>query len=160
MAEQQPVSSEPAGDLLRAPLLPKARLASSQSAEANLTPRSGPSPAREVVPIGAAATTWQHIAVTYDGTLRRQLASTPARSPGRRTVALTLCTYLNGSFVATGTWAGLGSTLGFEIAKIGINRDAGLAFNGLVDEVEIYDRALSASEIQDIYDAGGDKCKP
>ncbi len=89
---------------------------------------------------GAVATAWQHIAITYDGT--------------------DVSTYLNGVFVATGTWAGLGATLGFEIVKIGINRDTSRSFDGLVDEVEIYDRALSASEIQDIYNAGGDKCKP
>ena len=34
-------------------------------------------------------------------------------------------------------------------------------FNGLIDEVEIYNRALSASEIQAIFDAGrAGKCKP
>jgi len=34
-------------------------------------------------------------------------------------------------------------------------------FNGLIDEVEIYNRALSQSEIQDIYNAGSaGKCKP
>jgi len=34
-------------------------------------------------------------------------------------------------------------------------------FEGLIDEVSIYDRALSASEIQDIFDAGkAGKCKP
>ena len=34
-------------------------------------------------------------------------------------------------------------------------------FDGLIDEVEIYDRALGASEIQAIFDAGSaGKCKP
>lgn len=34
-------------------------------------------------------------------------------------------------------------------------------FHGLMDEIEIFDRALSATEIASIYNAGGDgKCKP
>lgn len=33
-------------------------------------------------------------------------------------------------------------------------------FKGLIDEVEVFDRALTASEIQDIYNAGSaGKCK-
>src|SRR5262249_35251083 len=44
--------------------------------------------------------------------------------------------------------------------RIGSN-DAGHNFQGLIDEVEIFDRALSATEIAAIYaaDSGG-KCKP
>jgi hypothetical protein len=42
---------------------------------------------------------------------------------------------------------------------IGQNAEAGNFFNGLVDEVSIYSRALAAAEIQTIYAAGsGGKC--
>jgi hypothetical protein len=46
---------------------------------------------------------------------------------------------------------------------IGIHAQAGLNafFQGVIDEVEIFDRELSSAEVQAIYTAGGDgKCKP
>jgi Concanavalin A-like lectin/glucanases superfamily/HYR domain len=44
--------------------------------------------------------------------------------------------------------------------RIGANQVGGSLFNGLIDEVEIFDRALSAQEIQSIVDAGSSgKCK-
>jgi|GEM_PF-905663 len=95
---------------------------------------NGPPP----VNIGQAKTSFQHIAVTYDGS--------------------TVKTYLDGQFSASGTWTGL--PLRFEVLKIGINRDENRPFNGLIDEVDVFNRALSASEIQAIvhaYSAG--KCK-
>jgi len=88
--------------------------------------------------IGAATTNFQHVAVTYDGSLVR--------------------TYLNGVLQNSGVWTG--ATLQFEIAKIGTNRNVTHRFHGLIDEVEIFNRALTTVEIQSIYAAGSaGKCK-
>jgi hypothetical protein len=44
---------------------------------------------------------------------------------------------------------------------IGANAPEGAHLNGLVDEVALYNRALSAAEIQAIFNAGSaGKCKP
>ena len=92
-----------------------------------------------LVDIGVATTNFQHIAVTYDGTI--------------------VSTYLDGNFVTQGTWPL--SPLQFEVAKIGINRGNNKAFNGLIDEVSIYNRALSSDEIKTIFDAdSAGKLKP
>jgi len=74
---------------------------------------------------------WQHLAVTYDGT--------------------TATVYINGLPAASG-----GGTLGAAIAaplKIG-SAGSCQSFGGLIDEVAIYNRALSAAEIQGEYEAG------
>jgi len=43
---------------------------------------------------------------------------------------------------------------------IGKNLGTGSCFHGMIDEVSIYNRALSASEIQSVYYAGSSgKCK-
>ena len=39
--------------------------------------------------------------------------------------------------------------------KLGTNRATNQPFDGLLDDVRIYDRALSAAEVSDIYNAGG-----
>ena len=73
-----------------------------------------------------AVNTWTHLAATYDGS------------------ALTL--YVNG--VAAGTQAASGSIVSSTGAlKIGGNAIWGEWFNGLIDEVRIYNRALSAGQI-------------
>ncbi len=83
--------------------------------------------------------TWSHIAGVYDGTQMR--------------------VYLNGA---------LNGTLDTSIAipanslqlRIGAASDGGSQFSGLIDEVEVFNRALSVSEIQAIFNAGIDgKCK-
>ena len=57
---------------------------------------------------------------------------------------------LNETDPTTGWWAGEGSNL-----QIGtINGLDDHAFGGLIDEVQIYNRALTAAEIKSIYDAG------
>ncbi len=70
---------------------------------------------------------WTHLAATYDGTTQRL--------------------YANGTQVATLAVAGsiLTST---SPVKIGGNSIWGEWFSGLIDEVRIYNRALSATEIQ------------
>ncbi len=51
------------------------------------------------------------------------------------------------------------TTSGFNSSIGSYNSGAGSFFNGLIDEVEIFNRALSQSEIQALYNAGSDgKC--
>jgi hypothetical protein len=80
--------------------------------------------------IGPAATTYEHVAVTYDGT--------------------TVRTYMNGVAVASGTWP-LAGPLQFEVVRLGQNRSGGLLFTGDLDEVHLFDRALSSDEVSSIY---------
>ena len=102
---------------------------------------------------GATATTnlqvgtWYHLAGVFDGS--------------------SVTIYVDGVLEASAPHAGgiFNTPADFEI---GADDDAGPigpglfhVFNGLIDEVEIYDRALSASEIQAIFNAGSaGKCKP
>ena len=74
-----------------------------------------------------ALNTWTHLAATYDGVV--------------------LALYVNGSQVATAFASGsiISST---GSLRIGGNTIWGEYFNGLIDEVRVYNRALSASEIQ------------
>ncbi len=87
--------------------------------------------------------TWYHIALTYDGS--------------------TLTLYVNDEVVAS---AATSRTIGYDghaflIGADSNNEQVSFFFPGLIDEVEIFDRALSADEIQSIYDAGSHgKCKP
>jgi fibronectin type 3 domain-containing protein len=76
---------------------------------------------------GIPTGSWSHLAATFDGTTQRL--------------------FVNGAQVATRASAGsiLTST---SAAKIGGNSIWGEWFSGLIDEVRIYSRALSATEIQ------------
>jgi predicted ribosomally synthesized peptide with SipW-like signal peptide len=58
--------------------------------------------------------------------------------------------YVNGSLVATGPLATGTTTNAF---RIGDNPDFDENFNGWIDDVRIYSRALSASEVQSLYDS-------
>ncbi|WP_336209801.1 LamG-like jellyroll fold domain-containing protein [Nonomuraea sp. LPB2021202275-12-8] len=71
--------------------------------------------------------TWSHLAVTYDGT--------------------TLRLYVNGTQVSQRTAGGPIRTDG-GVLRIGGNSMWGEYFNGLIDEVRVYDRALTAAQIQ------------
>jgi len=78
---------------------------------------------------------FHHVAGTYDGSFMRL--------------------YLDGEEVGNLSISG---TVGYGNGVVFGN---GEPFFGLIDEVEIYNRALGASEIQAIYDAGSEgKCKP
>jgi hypothetical protein len=80
---------------------------------------------------------WYHVAVTRSG--------------------ITYVLYIDGAQVATDT-----STFSIPdpTATLTIGRAEGFRLNGLVDEVEIFERALSASEIQALFAAGSaGKCK-
>jgi hypothetical protein len=72
--------------------------------------------------------TWQHLAVAYNGT--------------------TAIVYINGQSVASGSGS-LGTAIAAPL-KIG-NAGSCQSFAGLIDEVAIFNRALSASEIRAIY---------
>jgi hypothetical protein len=89
-----------------------------------------------------ALNTWTHLAGTYDGTTARL--------------------YFNGTQVASST--GASGALAAIDANAAIGQNivfAGGSFLGLIDEVEVFDRALSASEIQAIFNAGAaGKCVP
>ncbi|MBW7996469.1 MAG: LamG domain-containing protein [Candidatus Glassbacteria bacterium] len=88
--------------------------------------------------------TWTHVAGTYDGTTMRN--------------------YINGSLVWTVSHSG-GIFITPDPVLIGKSyrqtHTVGNTFvDGLIDEAAIYNRALTASEIQAIYDAGSSgKCK-
>lgn len=82
---------------------------------------------------------WQHVAQTYDGT--------------------TLKNYVNGQLVQS--WAVSGSITPNNGPLTISSRNGQHPFQGLIDEVEVFNRALSQSEIQAIVDAGSaGKCRP
>ena len=80
-----------------------------------------------------ATNIWSHVAVVKEGT--------------------SLKMYYNGSLVHTGT---VGITTGISVNKLTIgaqNLGAAAFYNGKLDEVALFNTALSASKIQQIYDA-------
>ncbi|HOB98029.1 MAG TPA: PA14 domain-containing protein, partial [Verrucomicrobiota bacterium] len=93
-----------------------------------------PSPLVHAAPIPG----WTHVAVVYEN-----------KQPSL---------YLNGAFIKTGLTSPRVSV--FPSCQFGNVSSYG-PFQGLLDEVSIYSRVLSAAEIQGIYGAGGaGKCKP
>ncbi|MBI3651458.1 MAG: HYR domain-containing protein [Acidobacteria bacterium] len=83
---------------------------------------------------------WTHIALVYNGTDMR--------------------VYVNGVLTG-GATAKTGNLAGSNVPFSIGGRSGGLFFNGLIDEVEVFGRALSAAEILSIYNAGSfGKCKP
>ena len=82
------------------------------------------------VSMGMQTGQWYHIAFTADGS--------------------NLKLYMNGSLVksASETFAPVGNTYPLRIAE---GSYSNYPFNGLIDDVRIYNRALSATEIQAIY---------
>jgi hypothetical protein len=86
-----------------------------------------------------SANVWQHVSATYDGS--------------------TVTVYVNGSPVgSSGSANGAINAVTADLV-IGKNIVTGASFPGLIDEVELFDRALSQSEIQAIFNAGSNgKC--
>lgn len=85
---------------------------------------------------------WTHIAMTYDG----------------KTVLL----YANGEIIGQAFYSGniSGTDEPFNIGGRAVDEGTG-RFNGLIDEVQVFNRALSPVEIKAIFEAGGDgQCKP
>jgi hypothetical protein len=76
---------------------------------------------------------WYHVAGTFDGTLAQ--------------------IYVNGQLVGSQRSGSL-TYSGQSRLRIGNNPDGALWFNGVIDEVKIYNRALSAAEILAEYTAG------
>jgi prepilin-type N-terminal cleavage/methylation domain-containing protein len=79
--------------------------------------------------IGKITTDWQLVAVTFDGANVR--------------------TYNNGQLVDTGTWKGAGT---FTDYAIGRNRNFNRKYAGTIDETGVFDRPVSAEEIQAYYE--------
>jgi concanavalin A-like lectin/glucanase superfamily protein len=89
----------------------------------------------EVMPLfGFANTTFQHLAVTYDGMQQITL-------------------YLDGKQATTAAWKGP-KPVAYEVLKIGTNRGENVHFAGIIDEVHIFDRALSEDEVNAIFRSG------
>jgi len=76
---------------------------------------------------GLPASTWSHLASTYDGA--------------------TLRLYVNGTQVSSRAVSGAIALSSGEL-RIGGNTIWGEYFNGLIDEVRVYNRALTAGEVQ------------
>jgi hypothetical protein len=98
------------------------------------------SPGVDPIIFGPVTAEWQHLAVTYDGE--------------------TVRAYLNSEFKDSLALAPADAGTNFRDFVLGRNRAANLYFNGLIDEVEVFDRALSEEEIASIFAAGSaGKCK-
>jgi hypothetical protein len=88
----------------------------------NTTDQGVRSAVHTALPLGA----WTHLATTYDGVNQRF--------------------YVNGALVATKAQTG-SIAAGNQPLRIGGNSVSGEYFQGVIDEVRIYNRALSAAEI-------------
>ena len=76
---------------------------------------------------------WYHLVMTYDSSTGKWYA------------------YINGAQYLLKTLSG---TIGISSTNLQIGRDLTIYFsNGLIDDVRIYNRALSAAEIKALYDA-------
>jgi hypothetical protein len=89
--------------------------------------RVGSADAGRVAPNALALNTWTHLAATYDGTSLR--------------------IYINGVLVSSGATAGGPMLTSTGVMRIGGNSIWGEYFAGMIDEVRIYSRVLSATEI-------------
>ncbi len=88
---------------------------------------------------------WTHVAMTYDSQTGENII------------------YVNGANVGSRIRPGgiYDSDVDFLIGALDSVGGVSQFFPGLIDEVEVFDRTLSDTEIQGIYDAGTDgKCKP
>jgi hypothetical protein len=83
--------------------------------------------------IGPAADSFHHLAVTYDGSI--------------------VITYFDGQPVLGDFWLG-SADLGILALNLGLDRGGSSPFGGLLDEVQVFGRALSAGEIQRTFLAG------
>jgi hypothetical protein len=91
------------------------------------------------------ANTWYHIAGTFDGSLLRIYVNATLENTGT-------------PFSNTIDWAYGDLNIGTDPSNLG---DPRRYWNGLIDEVEIFNRALSDAEIASLYNAGSaGKCKP
>jgi len=88
---------------------------------------------------------WHHIVITWDGQTKRMYIDGVENT----SAASTSLAQSSRNLAIGNLW------------EIGLSHLDWYAFNGLIDEVQVYDRALSASEVQAIYDAGSyGVCRP
>jgi hypothetical protein len=89
--------------------------------------RKGSSSGGNIILSSATLGAWTFIAFTYDGTNSKCYinSESPVSDPG--------------------------GTTEFNLFRMGKNRNGNIYFKGVIDELRIYNRALSASEIQAIY---------
>jgi hypothetical protein len=85
--------------------------------------------------IGPATGAFQHLAVTVDAT------------------ALTIGVYLDGQLVQSDVWPEA-SNLGIQTLSLGIDRDGLAPFTGQMDEMQVFNRALTPNEVLQTYLAG------
>jgi hypothetical protein len=85
--------------------------------------------------IGPARNILDHVAVTFDMT------------------TLMITTYLNGQMVDQQTWLGAPG-LGFDTLELGLDRGGTRSFTGVIDEVEVFARALTDAEVLQTFLAG------
>jgi serine/threonine protein kinase len=87
-------------------------------------------------PFSPPTNQWTHVALTYDGSLMK--------------------IYANGKLVGQESKTGKidGNNVPFNIGGRAVDNGTG-RFNGLIDEVQVFNRALSQAELQSIYDSGG-----
>ncbi|HTV40773.1 MAG TPA: immunoglobulin domain-containing protein, partial [Candidatus Sulfotelmatobacter sp.] len=90
--------------------------------------------------------TWQHVALTYD------------ESSGQMNM------YVNGNVVGSANFGDFAPQTTYPVnlgRRTGEVIGDGDTYAGMMDELSLYNRALSSNEIADIYDAGsGGKCEP
>jgi len=78
---------------------------------------------------------WYHITLTWDGT--------------------NYVVYVDGGAKASGTYTGLPILETYaDIGNNGYSSNRSEAFSGIIDDVRIYNRALNAAEVSELYDAG------
>jgi alpha-tubulin suppressor-like RCC1 family protein len=87
----------------------------------------------DVALIGPALDAFQHVAVTFDGSI--------------------VTVYLNGQLVQSDVWTG-SQGLGFHVLNLGIDRDGTHPFTGTIDEVQVFNRALTDTEVAQTFLAG------
>jgi hypothetical protein len=91
---------------------------------------------------------WHHVAAVYDGSHLTLYVDGTAGNP--ITCTGTVSAMLTNSFV----------TFGSEDGRTSCSSCTNRYFNGLIDEITLYTRALSGDEIQSIYNASsGGKCR-
>jgi len=64
--------------------------------------------------------------------------------------------YVDGAFVGSGTLSSP-ITANNKSLRIGIRHDGGQAFDGIIDDLRVYERAIPVSEINELYALGSDK---
>jgi hypothetical protein len=84
-----------------------------------------------IAPVGE----WQHVVVTYDGT--------------------TTTMYLDGAFIRSSTAFTFGPKADAHVVFGAIEAAGWNPFNGTIDEVRIYDRALTADDVIELYNWTG-----